>query len=66
MTCPGLTGNLPVTLLFPGDLPTKRLSKRELYRRRREERRRLFETREPFQCGVLLPKKKAADLHAVG
>lgn len=44
--------------LFPGDLPTKRLSKRELYRRRREERRRLFETREPFQCGVLLPKRK--------
>ena len=44
--------------LFPGDLPTKRLSKRELYRRRGEERRRLFETREPFQCGVLLPKRK--------
>ena len=44
--------------LFPGDLPTKRLSKRELYRRRREERRRSFETREPFQCGMLLPKRK--------
>lgn len=43
--------------LFPGDLPTKHLSKREFYRRRREERRRLFETREPFQCGILLPKK---------
>jgi hypothetical protein len=46
------------TPLFSGDLPTKLLSKRELYRRRREERRRLFETREPFQCGVLLPKRK--------
>ena len=45
-------------LLFPGDLPTKCLSKRELYRRRREERRRSFETREPFQCGMLLPKRK--------
>ena len=44
--------------LFPGDLLTKRLSKREVYRRRRVERRRLFETREQFQCGVLLPKKK--------
>lgn len=46
------------TTLFPGDLPTKRLSKRELYRRRKEERRRSFETREPFQCGMLLPKRK--------
>lgn len=44
--------------LFPGDLPSKRLSKRELYRRRREERRRSFEMRVPFQCGMLLPKKK--------
>ena len=45
------------TPLFSGDLPSKRLSKRELFRRRREERRRLFETREPIQCGMLLPKK---------
>ncbi len=44
--------------LFPGDLSTKRLSKRELYRRRRDERRHSFETREPFQCGILLPKRK--------
>jgi len=44
--------------LFPGDLPTKRSSKRELVCRRREERRRLFETRESFQCGMLLPKRK--------
>ena len=44
--------------LFPNDLPKKRLSKREVYRRRREERRRLFETREQFQCGMLLPKRK--------
>ena len=46
------------TPIFSGDLPTKRLSKKELYRRRREERRRLFETREPFQCGLLLPKRE--------
>ena len=44
--------------LFPGDLPTKHLSKKELYRRRREERRRSFEMRMPFQCGMLLPKRK--------
>ena len=46
------------TYLFSGDLPTKRLSKRELYRQRREERRLSFETRKPFQCGMLLPKRK--------
>ena len=46
------------TPLFSGDLPSKRLTKRELYRRRREERRRLFETRLPFQCGVVLPARK--------
>jgi len=44
--------------LFPGELPKKRLSKRELFRRRRDERRRLFETREQFECGVVLPKRK--------
>jgi hypothetical protein len=44
--------------LFTGELPKKRLSKRELFRRRKEERRRLFETRLPFQCGLVLPAKK--------
>ena len=44
--------------LFSGNMPKKRLSKRELFRIRREERRRLFETRLPFQCGVVLPKRK--------
>ncbi len=44
--------------LFPGDLPKKRLSKRELFRQRMEERRRLFETRESFQCGIVLPARK--------
>lgn len=44
--------------LFSGELPKKQLSKRELFRWRREERRRLFETREPFQCGVVLPARK--------
>jgi len=44
--------------LLPGESPKKRLSKRELFRQRKEERRRLFETREPSQCGILLPKRK--------
>ena len=43
--------------LFSGELPKKQLSKREQFRWRKEERRRLFETREQFQCGVLLPKR---------
>ena len=46
------------TPLFMGELPKKRLSRRELFRRRREERRRLFETRLPFQCGLVLPARK--------
>lgn len=45
--------------LFPGDLPKKQLSKREMFRHKREERRRLFETRLPFQCGLVLPSKKS-------
>jgi len=44
--------------LFPGELPKKRMSKRELFRKRREERRRLFETRLPFQCGLVMPARK--------
>ena len=44
--------------LFTGELPKKGLSKRELFRRRREERRRLFETRLPFQCGMVMPARK--------
>jgi len=43
--------------LFIGELPVKPVSKKELYRRRREERRRFFETRQPFQCGLLMPKR---------
>ena len=44
--------------LFTGELPKKGLNKRDLFRRRREERRRLFETRLPFQCGLVLPARK--------
>jgi len=44
--------------LFSDELRKKRLSKRELFRQRKEERRRLFEIREPFQCGFVLPARK--------
>jgi hypothetical protein len=44
--------------LSTGELPKKRMSKKELFRRRKEERRRLFETRLPFQCGLVLPARK--------
>ena len=43
--------------LMPGEAPTKKVSRRELARRRREERRRLFEARQPFQCGMLSGRK---------
>jgi len=43
--------------LFSGEMPSRSVSKKEVYRRRREECRRSFETRQPFQCGLLMPKK---------
>ena len=44
---------------FPtGEIRKKRLSKREIARRNREERLRLFSERLPFQCGLLLPERK--------
>lgn len=42
---------------FTGELPKKRLSQRELFLKLRDERRRLFETRLPFQCGLVLPAR---------
>ena len=44
--------------LFTGEPPKKQLSKRELFRKRLEERRRLFESRLPFQCGIVMPARK--------
>jgi len=44
--------------LFTGKMPAKPLRKKEMVHRRREERRRSFESRQPFQCGLLMPKKK--------
>lgn len=48
-----------VQAAFPaGEVKSKRLSKRVIARRNREERRRLFDERLPFQCGLLLPERK--------
>jgi len=44
---------------FPtGEIKPRRLSKRKIARCNREERRRLFDERLPFQCGLLLPERK--------
>jgi hypothetical protein len=53
----GAIGSTQVTLPI-GDTAPKRLSKRDLARQNREERRRLFDERLPFQCGLLLPERK--------
>lgn len=45
------------SLVFPGESLVKPLSKKEIYRERKEERRRSFETRQQFECGLLMPKK---------
>lgn len=46
------------TRLFPGEVSIKPLSKKEVYRKQREERRRAFETHSRFQCGVAMPKNQ--------
>lgn len=43
--------------LFSGDITPKPFSKKGLYRRWRKERRLSFEARQPFQCGLLMPKR---------
>jgi hypothetical protein len=46
------------TPLYFGELPKKLLNQKELVWQRRDERRRLFETRLPFECGLVLPARK--------
>lgn len=53
ITYQGMGANNKQATLFSGDLSTKRLSKREVSRRLKEERNRLFAERKPFQCGIL-------------
>jgi hypothetical protein len=53
----GISSSIQTTLPN-GNTESKRLSKRELVKRNKEERRRLFDERLPFQCGLLLPERK--------
>ena len=45
------------TPLIPSSKPEKKVSKKELVRKQRSERRRLFEQRQSFQCGFLVGGK---------
>jgi Family of unknown function (DUF6011) len=51
------SGGLQATLPIEGTA-TKIQSEREPVICTREERRRLFEERKPFQCGLMLPERK--------
>jgi hypothetical protein len=55
---PSVGMSIGQSLLFPSEPLVKPLSKKEIHRKRKEERRRSFETRQPFQCGLLMPKRK--------
>jgi hypothetical protein len=52
--------------LIPSQPPEKRLSRKEMARRQREERRRLFEQRQSFQCGRLVRSKTPLLYEPVG
>jgi hypothetical protein len=52
-----MTGNLQQHMPI-GATPIRRISRRELIRRKKEERRRLFDARLPFQCGVLVAGRR--------
>ena len=54
------------TPLMPLQPREKRISRKELARRHREERRRLFEQRQSFQCGMLLRTKTPLMYEPVG
>ncbi len=51
--CQNRTGSIPTSSVFPQDLPGKPLRRRADISGKRAERRRLFDERKPFQCGVL-------------
>ena len=43
--------------MIPSGTPEKKVSKKELIRRQRAERRRMFEQHQSFQCGFLAGEK---------
>lgn len=52
--------------LMPSQPSEKKISRKELARRQRDERRRLFEQRQSFQCGRLLRTKTPLVYEPVG
>ncbi len=52
--------------LMPSQPPNKKISRKEVVRRQREERRRLFEQRQSFQCGRFVRSKKPLMYEPVG
>ncbi len=51
--CQSVDGGIPTSSVFPQSLSTKPLRRRADISMKRAERRRLFDERKPFQCGVL-------------
>lgn len=61
----GAVGGTQIPLML-SQPPEKKLSRKELARRQREERRRLFEQRQSFQCGMLVRNKTPLMYEPVG
>ena len=53
----GMTGSHQASMPI-GATPIRRISRRELIRGKKAERRRLFEARLPFQCGILVASRR--------
>lgn len=51
--CQSLDNNVATSSVLPSDLSTKPLRKRVDISRIKAERRKMFDERKPFQCGVL-------------
>jgi hypothetical protein len=58
-------GGMQIPLL-PSQPPEKKISRKDIVRRQREERRRLFEQRQSFQCGRLVHSKTPLMYEPVG
>lgn len=59
-------GGTQIPLLSASQPTGKKISKKEMARRRREERRHLFEQRQAFQCGKLSRSKTPLVYEPVG
>lgn len=61
----GMTGATQMPMM-PAEPPARKLSRKELARRLREERRRAFEQRRAFQCGMVVRTKSPLVYEPVG